>query len=125
MPDFKGRHGHYVDVPQEYVDFLKEVDQWDIVPLEYRTPQHINLMIAGQEFSLFDSSILRDTNLSDLELRLMINICNFYPVSLMELCTFEGVNGYVIQGLHDEYAVRDMVLSLRDRGYLCLDTIDK
>lgn len=114
---FQGKNCSYVG-DQDYINFVKEVDAWEIVPLKYAVPQGIDVTIQRQEIRFFDPEIMSDPNLSHLELRLMLNICCYYPAEFMDLCTFEGTNGYVIPGLDDTHAVRDMLLSLRDRGYV-------
>lgn len=124
MPDFNGRHCAYTGFDEDYIEFLKEVDPWDIAPLRYAVPQGVEISIKGKEVAFFDSDILCDVNLSHLELRLMMGLCCYtYPLQFMDLCTLEGVQGYVISGLDDIYQVRDMILSLRDRGYLSIEIV--
>ncbi len=124
MADFQGRSCKYSGCSDEFISLIKQVDAWDIVPLRYAAPSNIEMTIGRKEVSFYDSNILSDPELSDLEFRLMIRLCSFYPSNFMDLCTFEGVNGYVIKGLDDEWGVRDMLLSLRDRGYISLDPIE-
>lgn len=127
MSEVKINNCTYVDCTPEQIELLEEARAWNIAPLKYGTPRGFEININRQELGFYDTSILSDPNLSLLELRLMIDICGYYPTDIDSLL-YNDIGYHEEntrpQGLQDTIAMMDVFKSLSDRGYITLNAKD-